>query len=211
MNFTGLGLGLYLRAVEEVLRRVIKPETDLEAFLLRQPEIKQGMAWGVPRFGHPEGAVYRHVGEVLANVDRLPGLTAIDRLDLRLVTIVHDTFKYAEDKSEPRDWSRHHGILAREYLSRFTRKRRVLDLTEWHDEAYYCWRLAVKQQRLSRARQRMDVLTSVFDGELDFYYRFFLCDTRTGDKNQAPVRWFERECGLDPVAWTHVRQVAQGS
>ena len=184
----------YLDAVtEEVLRELVRPETDLEAFLLRQPEIQRGMAWGRPRFGHPEGAVGNHVREVLANVDRLAGLSADDRHDLRLVTVLHDTFKYAEDKTEPRDWSRHHGVLAREFAERHIRRRRVLELVEWHDEAYYCWRLDALYRRRSLSRQRFDALLARFRGQVDFYYRFFVCDTRTGDKNLAPIRWFERE------------------
>ena len=28
---------------------------------------------------------------------------------------------------------------------------------------------------------------------LQLYYLFFKCDTQTGDKTQAPLKWFERE------------------
>ena len=183
------------------LQAVIKPETALEAHLLRQPEIIAGMHWGTPRFGHPEGAVWRHVVEVLANVDRLSELSLRDRHDLRFVTIVHDTFKYAEDKSEPRDWTRHHGVLAREFAERYTDSARTLLLTEWHDEAYYCWRLHALARRSNRSRQRLDRLLGLFGAEIDFYYRFFVCDTRTGDKTQAPVRWFVAETGIDVPTW----------
>ena len=183
------------------LREAIRPETALETHLLAQPEIVTGMRWGTPRFGHPEGAVWRHVVEVLANVDRLPELSPADRRDLRLVTIVHDTFKYAEDKSEPRDWTRHHGVLAREFVERYVRVPRVLLLTEWHDEAYYCWRLHAMAGRTNRSRQRLDGLLGLFGAELDFYYRFFVCDTRTGDKNQAPLKWFAAETGIKVSTW----------
>lgn len=178
---------------------VLRPETDLERFLLAQPEIQRGLGWGVPRFGHPEGAVWRHVREVLDNIERLPDLPPRDRRDLRLVTFVHDTFKYAEDKREPRDWTRHHGILAREYLAGYYRGPRALELVEWHDEAYYCWRLEALYHRPSRSRQRLDALLARFEGEVEFYYRFFVCDTRTGDKNLAPLRWFVRETGVTEI------------
>lgn len=159
------------------------------------------MHWGTPRFGHPEGAVWRHVREVLANVDRLVDLRADDRRHLRLVAIAHDTFKYAEDKSEPRDWTRHHGILARAFVERYTDAERVLFLTEWHDEAYYCWRLAALARRPNRSRQRLDRLVARFGAELPFFYRFFVCDTLTGDKTPAPLAWFRRETGLRTPMW----------
>lgn len=183
------------------MHAAVAPETDLEAFLLEQPEVRAGMAWGIPRYGHPEGEVYRHVREVLDNIDRLPDLDDVTRRDLRLVAILHDTWKYAEDKSEPRDWSQHHGRLARAFAKTYVHKARVLELIEWHDEAYYCWRLDALYQRPSKARQRLDALLARFAGELNFYYRFFVCDTRTGDKNLAPIAWFERESGLVPIVW----------
>ena len=185
----------------EVLRTVIKPETDLELFLIAQPEVQAGMAWGVPRFGHPEGEVYRHVREVLDNVDRLPNINAEHRRDLRLVTMLHDTWKYTEDKRKPRDWSKHHGRLARAFAKTYIQRTRVLDLIEWHDEAYYCWRLEALHRRPSKARQRFDALLNLFEDQIDFYYHFFICDTRTGDKNLAPIAWFERESGVNPVRW----------
>ncbi len=180
----------YLDAVDvEVLRKVVKPATDLEDFLLRQPEIQEGMAWGIPRFGHPEGEVWRHVVEVLENVMSLKGISDQERLDLRLVTLIHDTFKYAEDKTPPRDWSKHHGILARKFVEPYVKSKRVLDLIEWHDEVYYCWRLEALYKRPSLSRQRFDRLLEVFDGNFAFYHRFFVCDTATGDKNPAPLKW----------------------
>ena len=183
------------------LQAAIRPETALERHLLRQPEIVAGMHWGTPRSGHPEGAVWRHVVEVLANVDRLVQLRAHDRRDLRLVTIVHDTFKYAEDRSSPRDWTRHHGVLAREFVERYTDRARVLALTEWHDEAYYCWRLDALAGRRNRARQRLDRLVALFGAELDLFFRFFVCDTLTGDKTPVPLEWFRRETELKTPLW----------
>ena len=176
-----------------LLHELLLPETDLERFLLQQPEVVEGMSWGSPRFGHPEGEVYRHVREVLDNVDRLQDVSAACRVDLRLVTLLHDTFKYKEDKSEPRDWSQHHGILARRFARRYIRTPRVLELIEWHDEAYYCWRLDQLYRKPSRSRQRIDALLDRFEDQTQFYYDFFWCDTRTGDKTQRPLTWFSQQ------------------
>ena len=35
----------------------IEAETELERRLLADPELRAGLAWGEPRWGHPEGAV----------------------------------------------------------------------------------------------------------------------------------------------------------
>ena len=121
------------------IQSLLRPETDLERHLLWVPEFRYGLLWGEPRFGHPEGQVGIHIREVLDNIDLVPGLTPPERLQLRLVALVHDTFKYAEDRSRPRDWSKHHGVLARRFLEPYTNDAIVLDLIETHDDAYYAW------------------------------------------------------------------------
>ncbi|MBK7336144.1 MAG: hypothetical protein IPJ00_08225 [Saprospirales bacterium] len=64
-----------------------------------------------------------HVREIMDNIDRLDIDPAI-RLKLRLIALVHDTFKNVEDKSIPRDRSRHHAVLARKFLEDYTDRMR---------------------------------------------------------------------------------------
>jgi hypothetical protein len=80
-----------------------------------------------------------HVGEVLENINRIPYLEAKEREQLRLVALAHDTFKYAEDRSRPRNWEKHHAVLARKFMEKYTRDTTVLNLIEAHDDAYYLW------------------------------------------------------------------------
>jgi len=175
------------------LESLFRPETDLERHLLWAPEFRHGLLWGEPRFGHPEGQVALHIREVLDNIDGVPSLSKHERVQLRLIALVHDTFKYAEDRSRPRDWSKHHGLLARHFLEPYTSDTSVLDVVETHDDAYYAWldarhafRNAVPNGKsLSKLLQRVGYC-------LQLYYTFFKCDTQTGDKTQASVKWFER-------------------
>ncbi|MCB9080977.1 MAG: hypothetical protein H6555_04620 [Lewinellaceae bacterium] len=169
---------------------VLQPETELEQRLLLDPDFLTGLSWGMPRYGHPEGEVYKHVREVLDNIERLPLEPAVRR-QLRIITFVHDTFKYKEPKGYPRDWSRHHSILAREFLENYTDEKAVLDVTELHDEAYYCWRMEFLYQQPQQGRERLDLLFERLGENRQLYYLFFKCDTSTGDKNPAPLRWFE--------------------
>jgi len=112
----------------------------LERQFLADPDFQIGLMYGKPRYGHPEGQVLYHIPEVLANVDKLAISTEMRR-KLRIITFVHDTFKNIEDKSTPRDWSKHHGVYARKFLAKFIEDEVLLKITELHDEAYYCWRL----------------------------------------------------------------------
>lgn len=169
----------------------LQPETHLEQRILLDPEFREGLAWGVPRYGHPEGEIYKHIKEVLFNVDQL-SISEKERRQLRLVAFAHDTFKHKEDKSTPRDWSKHHGMYARRFMAQYTKDATVLNLLELHDEAYYCWRLIHQYNRREDGKKRLSRLLNRLGSDLQLYYLFFKCDTQTGDKTPAPLRWLER-------------------
>lgn len=176
--------------LEDRILQLIAPETDLEIQLLREPTFQKGLLWGEPRYGHPEGKIILHIREVFDNIDKL-NLCTKERAQLRLVALVHDTFKYKEDRSFPRDWARHHAMLAREYMEQYNNDEVVLNILELHDEAYYCWRMFNNVQMHVAAQIRLESLINRVHEYLQLYYLFFKCDTQTGDKTQVPVEWFE--------------------
>ena len=170
----------------------LKPETELEMRLLQDPAFTEGLSWGTPRYGHPEGEIYKHIREVLENINLL-GVQGVDRERLRVVAFAHDSFKHKESRGIPRDWSKHHSVLARQFLERFTDDPHVLEIVELHDEAYYAWRMEFLHRKVVPGRIRLNALLERVENFLQLYYLFFKCDTRTGDKTQAPLLWFERE------------------
>ena len=100
----------------EDIPKILCPETDLERRILTMPEILQGLMWGEPRYGHPEGKVVFHVREIYFNIDNLtPAPTSEDRIKLRTIALLHDTFKFREDRSTPRDYTKYHAVLARQF------------------------------------------------------------------------------------------------
>lgn len=189
------------------ITQILKPETVLEHFLLKQPEVIEGLLWGEPRYGHPEGKVLYHIPEIFRNIDALcPPLSTTDREKLRIITLLHDTFKYAEDKSRPRDWSKHHSILARRFAEKHITDPVILDIIEFHDEAYHCWRIEKLEYDPEAAAERMRHLFKNVGHCLQLYYTFFKCDTRTGDKTQKPVKWFEdRVKGIEIISFNTLK------
>lgn len=187
------------------LNTLLLPETPLERQLLTLPEFRQGLLWGEPRFGHPEGKVALHVREVLDNIDQIAGLDENLRRQLRLIAFAHDTFKYAEDRTHPRDWTKHHGLIARRFMEPLTSDRSVLDVIETHDDAYYAW-LAQKHEHFGRENRHksLPALLERVGHCLQLYYLFFKCDTQTGDKTQASLKWFERSA--PGIKWVPVRE-----
>ena len=169
----------------------LKPETALESMLLENPCFNEGLFWGVPRYGHPEGEVVYHIREVLDNIDKL-NISAQYREKLRLIALIHDTFKYKEHKGLPRDWTQHHAILARKFAEGYINDAALLDIIELHDEAYHIWiQFAIKKNQENGQKRLENFLHKIGNSSIQLYYLFFKCDTQTGDKNQAPVKWFE--------------------
>jgi hypothetical protein len=171
----------------------LKPETTLEMQILADSHIQEGLYWGTPRYGHPEGKVLYHIPEIFANIDAIfPAPPQNRRAQLRLIALIHDSFKFQEIKTFPRDWSKHHGILAANYAQKYISDAAVLSVTALHDEAYYCWRLAILEDDLEASEQRLMKLYTALGQNLQLFYEFFKCDTATGDKTQAPMKWFEQ-------------------
>lgn len=172
-----------------IIEKIIRPETNLEKRIINEPAIQQGMLWGKPRKGHPEGAVIFHIRDVLENVESL-NVGDVLREKLRLITILHDTFKYKEVFGQPRDWSKHHAVLARQFAESYINDQSLLNMIEWHDDAYYCWRAIKNGRNLEQSSHRIQNLFDRLGDNLELYFLFFKCDTQTGDKTQEPLRWF---------------------
>ena len=175
----------------QAIQTLLRPETSLERQLLLDPEFYGGLHWGVPRFGHPEGKILYHIREVLDNIDKLK-IDETTRRQLRLITFAHDAFKNIEHKGTPRDWTRHHAVLARQFMERYTDEPAILEVIELHDEAYYAWRCQHLYGNVKQGKARLQRLLKRVEPYLQLYYLFFKCDTQTGDKIQAPVKWFEQ-------------------
>ncbi len=166
----------------------IQPITELESTILAQSDLIQGLNWGRPTYGHPESAVGFHVLDVLDNIDALH-LSLEDKHRLRLAAITHDSFKYKESKLL-KDYR--HGKLAQKFLSQFTDDLLLLDLLEWHDEAYHAWQIAFKHNNVLLANRKIKQLLQIFGTDIKLFQQFFICDSATGDKKKHPVEWFAK-------------------
>ncbi|HWE80217.1 MAG TPA: HD domain-containing protein [Gaiellaceae bacterium] len=169
----------------------VTAETELEARVVGDPEWQRGASWGSPRPGHPEGTVSAHVEAVLANVDEEP-LDSTDRGRLRLVALIHDTFKDRVDREQPPTGENHHAMIARRFAERFIEDPELLDVIELHDEAYNAWVKGDRGGKWDAAEARARRLLDRLGPSRDFYLRFYRADNRTGSKSDVPLEWFER-------------------
>jgi hypothetical protein len=166
-----------------------KPESELERALIADPELQEGLAWGKPRRGHPEGSVGAHVADLLHTVDRW-GEGGERRAELRFLALVHDAMKYRVRDSLPKVGENHHATRARRFAERYTPDERLLGTIEQHDRPYALWRKLHRTGRVDeRGLERM--LERIPDRDL--FVRFVELDGSTDGKNQEPIEWLKTE------------------
>lgn len=165
-------------------------ETDLERLIASDPHWLDGIRWGAPRPGHPEGSVGAHIREVLANVDRY-ATSDDDRERLRLVAIVHDSLKHRVDPRRQAVGDNHHARLARRFAGEYLTDGELLEVIELHDDAWAAWKRGARHGDRRAAERAAGSLIDRLGPTLPFFLRFYRCDNETGDKTQAPLAWFE--------------------
>ena len=114
--------------MKTTIKQIVKPENGIEVAIVSHADFIEGASYGKPRSGHPEGKVIYHVKEVLENIDKF---YADDdkRTELRLIALVHDTFKHKVDQRKPKVGENHHGTIARVFTQEFTHDAGVLKIT----------------------------------------------------------------------------------
>lgn len=171
-----------------MITTIIKPETALESQIINDPLFVQGASWGVPRRGHPEGQVVYHIEEVLSNVDKYAESNTREKL--RLIALIHDTFKFKVDSTRPRTGENHHAMIARRFAENYISDQHTLDVIELHDEAYNAWVKGMNTD-WKKAEARADALLQRLGDALPLYRVFYRCDNETGNKRQDNFLWFE--------------------
>jgi hypothetical protein len=169
---------------------VIAPETDLERRLLEDARLAEGLAWGSPRWGHPEGSVGAHVGAILECIDPADPL----RGDLRVVAMIHDAFKREVRPDLPWSPENDHAVLARRFAERHIDDERILATIELHDEPYWVWR---------HDGELGAVLARVPD--LVLFAAFVELDASTEGKDLSFLWWFRRTLAIAGVLPAHAR------
>ena len=168
-------------------------ENDLERRISADPAWQEGIEWGQPRPGHPEGRVKAHIAAVLENVDRFYNENS-DRSKLRLIALVHDTFKHQVDINRTRSGDNHHAMRARRFAESYLSDKSVLEVIELHDEAYNAWQKGNRDNNWDRAHQRASALIERLGDNLPLYLAFYHCDNTIEGKQPDSLNWFSALC-----------------
>lgn len=168
-----------------------KPENELEHALAADPELLEGLAWGKPREGHPEGAVGEHVADLLRALESW-NEPEPRRSELRFMGLVHDSQKNRVQQWRPKTGENHHAMRARRLAERYTGDERLLATIEHHDRPYAIWRRVHRKGRPQDA-QLDEMLADIPDPAL--FMRFVELDGSCEGKKPEPVEWLREELG----------------
>ena len=177
--------------MNELVKNIVKPENGIETAIVNDADFIAGAMYGKPRNGHPEGQVIYHIEEVLDNIEKFFPDDE-DRDDLRLIAIVHDTFKNKVNQNLPKSGENHHGAIARKFAEKFCHNTNVLQVILMHDDAYNAWSAGGRHGDWYKAKRRAEKLISDLNalGSLELYVKFYECDNKTGNKSQDNFDWF---------------------
>jgi hypothetical protein len=175
-----------------MIKEIIKPETELENKIIIDKDFINGAIWGKPRNGHPEGQVIYHIGSVLKNIDKYSSIE--DREALRLIAIIHDTFKYKVDDTKSKSGENHHAMIARRFAEKYITDNEILEIIELHDEAYNSWCKGNRDNKWDKAEIRANNLIQRLGKSINLYLKFYQCDNETGDKENDNFIWFSDLC-----------------
>jgi 5'-deoxynucleotidase YfbR-like HD superfamily hydrolase len=166
-----------------------EPENELEERVTRDQDLLDGLAWGEPRAGHPEGQVAAHVAHLLDRLDTWDEPS--DRRErLRFMALVHDAFKADVRERLPKVGRNHHADRARRFAEGYTTDTSVLSALQHHDRPYNLWRKMKRKGSLDE-RAFTKMLADIPDIQL--FVRFVELDGSTEGKNPEPIAWFRDE------------------
>ncbi len=166
-----------------------EPENDFERRVSSDPELLEGVAWGEPRSGHPEGSVGAHVSDLLRTLDGY-GEDEEHRRLLRAIALVHDSFKSQVQDWRPRSGANHHAARARRFAERYTDDPRILETVEHHDRPYALWRKMKRKGSLDE--EAFDAMLGELP-DVPLFLRFVELDGSTEGKDPEPIEWFRDE------------------
>jgi hypothetical protein len=166
-----------------------RPENELERALASDERLLEGLAWGEPRKGHPEGSVGAHVGQLLRTIGDW-GTPEPLRSELRFIALVHDSLKGEVKGFVRKSGENHHAMRARRLAEAYTDDERLLATIEQHDRPYAIWRKMKRKGKLDEGAFE-EMLERIPDKRL--FLRFVELDGSTEGKHPEPVDWFRSE------------------
>jgi hypothetical protein len=159
--------------------------------IMANERYQNGIRWGKPRSGHPEGTIAAHIAELEENLERLSSrLSGDESAKIRLLIHTHDTFKGEAKSGVALINPQSHASIACRFLAEFCDEADLLNMAQFHDEHYAIfWRIKPEtgfdQDRLASLFARIR--------DWNLFLAFIVVDGCTKGKSANPVEWIIRQ------------------
>jgi hypothetical protein len=155
--------------------------------IVRDPQYLQGIAWGEPREGHPEGTIRAHIEDLERRLGTIRSrLVEDDYWKLQILIHTHDTFKGQAAEGAAIVDANSHASLARGFLASFCSDEDLLNMVQYHDEPYALWLQAQSKGEYDHDRM-ISLLATIADWDL--FLTFAIIDGCSPGKSREPLRW----------------------
>ncbi len=160
------------------------------------PRYLEGINWGAPRPGHPEGTIASHISELMENLRTIEDdLSSSDFRKLELLIHCHDTFKNEASRGVPIAHPESHASLARGFIEEYLGESPLSQIVQLHDEMFALWKPHKGEQINQDRYQRL--IETIEDWDL--YVTFLLIDNSPGKKDFSSTLWAVRALGDDDL------------
>jgi hypothetical protein len=179
-------------------RAFMNIENTDELRIVSEQHWKDGVLTPLKKGAHPEENIFAHIIDVLNNIEKLEGVSAKERIDLRLIALYHDTYKGESKVLQRAGKKRNHAALAEEHFGKQFDDKRLGFIIRHHDTAYSIYNASIRNQEAhglnpkgQEAAGRLDALveTLVERDALMLYLHFYKADINAGNKNFKPYEW----------------------
>lgn len=148
--------------------------------------LTRNFSWGEPRAGHLEGTIVAHIEELMLNLGKISDqITPLQRAQLEIMILVHDSFKPEVALKVPITDPRSHASVAAAYIASIGDYPSLISMLQYHDEPYALWKKSVGSE-IDETRLRS--LISVIK-DWDIFLAFILVDSLVVGKDTEPTEW----------------------
>lgn len=155
------------------------------------PRYTQGLDWGEPRPGHPEGTIRAHIAALEANLESLSAkLSDSEYWKLKLLIHTHDLFKGESDHGVSILDLNSHASLARAFLSSYCTDADLLAMVQFHDEPFALYLQARSKGKYNQ--DRFDALLHAID-DWNVFLAFNIIDGCASGKSRKSLHWLFHE------------------
>lgn len=144
--------------------------------------------------GHPEKKIKYHIQDLEKNLGLLQkkGLIKDNAVfwKIKFLIHVHDLFKIEAQKGTPPNHPYNHAFLAKQYASRYTDDKDLLNMIQFHDENYKLWK-EYSSTGYYDTQRFSELLSNINDW--DIFLTFIIIDGCTNGKSYKKLYWFLHE------------------